>query len=254
MKNKKLLYTILSCVFGGVFLVAGFFLVQELLVYQKGTSTYDNIYESAVSATSASPWEREIDFAALLEQNPDTIGWVYLPNSNIDYPVVLGDDNEKYLNTLFTGESNKAGTVFMDYMNKSDLTGENTVLYGHNMRNGSMFKDLNLFKEQSFYDNNKNVYYYDLEGNIYQIQVFSAFITNAYDSYFHIGFGTQKEQSFAEFKSRSMVSTTITPTVDDHIMTLSTCTYETDDARFAVQGVISKLIFDENGQPTNLNV
>jgi sortase B len=91
-----------------------------------------------------------IDWAALNERNPDIVGWIIVPGTRIDYPVVMGADNEEYLYRLFDSSSSGTGTIFADYQGSPGLDGANNVIYGHNMLDGSMFADLLRFTSQSF--------------------------------------------------------------------------------------------------------
>ena len=91
-----------------------------------------------------------VDFESLRESGPDIIGWLNLPDTVINYPVTQTDDNEYYLHHLYDGTYNKVGCLFADYENKADFSDRNTIIYGHNMRDGSMFAVLNEYDEQSY--------------------------------------------------------------------------------------------------------
>lgn len=93
------------------------------------------------------PEHRTIHFDELLKTNKDVIGWLYIPDTKIDEPILKGKDNDTYLYTDIYKKSNKAGSIFIDEINKGDFSDDNTIIYGHNMKNGSRFHDLRYFIE-----------------------------------------------------------------------------------------------------------
>ena len=139
-----------------VFLFSGFKLWEIFSEYHRGTSEYDSLREVAIqSEPSNTPEEEEIafsvDFATLREMNPEVVGWIRFDEpSQISYPLVRGADNEKYLHTTFEGKENAAGALFVDADNAADFTDRNTFIYGHNMKNGSMFGQLRKYKDSAF--------------------------------------------------------------------------------------------------------
>lgn len=238
---KNTLLTILMVICALVFAVCAYFLYQELAVYKKGSSEYSAWVDTAiVSEDKENPLRRVIDFDTLSKTNPDVIGWIYIPGTVVDYPVVQTKDNDKYLNTLFSGEKNKAGAIFMDYRNKTDFSDDNTILYGHNMKNKSMFHVLVEYANQDFYNEHKSIYYYTVDG-AYEMRIFSTFRVSATDIYTATTFGSKKEEYLNTFTSRSSVQTDEKVSPDSKIVTLSTCTYEFDDARFVVQATVNKM-------------
>ena len=99
-----------------------------------------------------------IDFAYLISCNPDTAAWLYIPETNIDYPVVQGKDNETYMTRNFYGEEAPSGTIFLDY--QSALRQKNYVFYGHNMKNGTMFRDIARYAEKTYFDTHRQIWLY----------------------------------------------------------------------------------------------
>ena len=100
----------------------------------------------------------DIDFDTLLETNKDIVAWIYSPDTPINYPVVQSNDNDYYLRRMLDGTHNTAGTIFMDYRNNKDLSDLNTIIYGHNMKNNSMFGTLDKYKSQEYYDEHPLIY------------------------------------------------------------------------------------------------
>jgi len=110
----------------------------------------------------------EVDWAALRAANPDTVAWVYIPNTVINYPVVQGEDNDHYLYYDFDGEAGwlaNYGAIFMDYRNKPKWRDEAYFIYGHHMNDGSMFADIAGMEDQARFDECRTVFLLSPEGN-----------------------------------------------------------------------------------------
>ena len=116
----------------------------------------------------------QVDFNKLEEINPDVIAWIEIPGLEISYPVVQGRDNDYYLHHLITGENHKSGSIFMDFHNQEDLSDRNSIIYGHNMKDGSMFGTLDQYQSQALYRNYPYFYMY-VTGYIYEYQIFSCY-------------------------------------------------------------------------------
>ena len=119
--------------------------------------------------------EMEVDFKALREKNPDTVGWLYVGSCGISYPIVQGEDNDYYMNHTFEGTVNSSGAIIMDYRDDKYLKDWNIFIYGHNMKNGSMFGSLKkLLNDETLYDSDPYIYVY-LPGYIYRYKIFSYY-------------------------------------------------------------------------------
>lgn len=182
-------------------------------------------------------------FAALRETNPDVIAWITVPDTLIDYPIVQTSDNDYYLDHSFTGAKLASGTIFADYRNESDLTDQNTVIYGHNMASGSMFANLAKFKGSGFFSRTPYIYV-QTENGIYVYRVFSVYETNKYDPYIRTSFTSKND--FIEWvksrQSKSLRKVSYKFDGDEQIITLSTCTNGFgDDGRLAVHAVLHEI-------------
>lgn len=184
-------------------------------------------------------------YASVYEENPDFIGWLYIYGTRIDYPVMYTpNDEEYYIHRNFNGEYSAAGTLFAAA--NCSPTGEvsdNVILYGHNMKVGSMFHDLLKYEDENFYKEHKTIIFDTLDGpGTYT--VIAAFYTKAYpeDDTEHYNIysfiNAESETAFDDYVSRAKVNTpyTIEETASygDHLLTLSTCAYHTDNGRFVV--------------------
>lgn len=184
--------------------------------------------------------EKQVDFDALRAVNGHTVAWIYSEGTPIDYPVVLGEDNAFYLNHTFSGRPGSAGAIFMDMDNQGDFSDANTAIYGHHMRNGSMFASLDKYRKQSYYDEHPVIHLYTPGGD-YAIELFSAYVRDAsllphdFDSPEDFLAYVDQIKALSDFKSD------VTIGADDRIVTLVTCNYNYDDARYVVHGKLTLL-------------
>lgn len=245
-KGKGTILNILLAVCGTVFIISTFFLYKEAMAYKEGSDEYSQWSELAnlEEYDAGDPLRRVINFEELKKTNSDLVGWIYIPGTVVDYPVVQTVNNDKYLNTLFSGARNKAGAIFADYRNKLDFNDDNTLIYGHNMRNKSMFHILQNYNDQGFYDKNKIVYYYSPDGT-YELRIFSAYTVHASDPYTEINFGNDYVSKVNTFIDRSEITSAYVVGPDAKIVTLSTCVYDYDDARFIVHATVHKKYYGE---------
>lgn len=180
-----------------------------------------------------------VDFVALQKINPDVVAWIYIPDTNINYPVVQGTDNDYYLNHLADGTWNKAGSIFIDYRNDSDFSDRNTVLYGHNMRNLSMFAQITNYVSQDYYEAHPYAMIMTPDGN-YLLKFFSGYVTDVNGAAWKRDFSTDSEYSLwlDRLIEKCYFACEVLPTTSDRVVTLSTCTYEFENARFVLHGVL----------------
>ena len=170
--------------------------------------------------------EYTVDFNKLKEQNNETVAWIKVNNTNVEYPVVRATNNSFYLNHSFDKSKNSAGWIFADYKNKFDNTDKNIVIYGHNMRDDSMFGSLKNILNSNWYNNeeNTNIALYT-ENEKYIYKVFSIYKIESEDYYIKTEFSNDNE--FEKFiktlKKRSIKNFNIDISKEDSILTLSTC-------------------------------
>lgn len=168
----------------------------------------------------------KINFEELKNKNSDTVAWLKVENTNIEFPVVKANDNSYYLTHNFNKEDNSAGWIFADYKNKFNGKDKNIVIYGHNMRDNSMFGSLKNVIKEEWYNNEKNKYIILTTENEYSIyEVFSVYQIEKEDYYIKTDFNSNKE--FEEFlqkvKERSIKDFNIDISKENNILTLSTC-------------------------------
>lgn len=189
--------------------------------------------------------DNPIDFAALQAGNPDIYAWIKIPGTSVDYAVLRSNDKPEdyYLNHDTTGKYKFAGSIYSQMLNSADFSDPNTILYGHNMNNGSMFASLHKFRNADFFEKNKYIYIYTT-GHILTYTVYSAY---RYDNR-HIlyAFDFSDRQVFSDYLEMTKnpkstivnVRQDVEVTADDRIITLSTC-ITNDNYRYLVQGVLT---------------
>ena len=182
-----------------------------------------------------------IDFASLTEVNEDIVGWLRIRALDISYPVVQGEDNDYYLHRTFEKTDNFAGCLFMNCDNRDDYTDQNTIIYGHNMKDGSMFGKLKQFNEAETFKKSKFFWMFTAD-RIYQYRIFSAAVVNKTGMTYQVMF---KDEEFTPwitsmFENSVVENDDVTVTKDDRIMTLSTCTGD-DATRFVVLGKLTQV-------------
>lgn len=200
------------------------------------------VQPTAVPTISAEEEETEKIQAVLRKlaaDNTDIAGWIRIPGTRVDYPVVRGDDNRFYLDHDIRQASARNGSIFMDYRNDPDLGQRHTILYGHHTRDHTMFTDLMGYKQQAFFKENAWIEYYTLDRKT-TWKIFSAYVTGV--DFYYIQTIFADLDAYASFieqvRSRSAFFRPVEVMPSDLILTLSTCTYEFKNARFVVHAVL----------------
>lgn len=180
-------------------------------------------------------------FHALHEINNDIVGWITIEDTIIDYPIVQTTDNEYYLNQNYREEKSRAGSIFMDYRNNLYTENENIILYGHRMKDETMFSQLTKYENKDFFDTHKYVYFDTLFGS-YNAEVFAVYYTTTDFDYIQTEFNSKEEykQLLDEIKVKSFFESDIEVNENEQIITLSTCDYtlDPDEGRFVVHAKV----------------
>lgn len=260
MKSKKnaVLITII-CFFAIAFAVACIYLVFKGVQNNKTSDEYNQIASSFAGDVSAvedsteitSPSEintkkaeNPIDFDSLAEKNDDIYSWIYIPDTNINYPVCRhATEDNFYLEHDIYKNYSYSGAIYSQFCNGREYNDRVTVLYGHNMADGSMFADLHKFKDKEFFDENKYIYIYTPDRKL-TYEIVSAFVYD--DRHIMNTFDFSDDQVFSDYLSmiqnpRSVSSNVregISLDIDDKIVVLSTC-LNSGEGRFLVQGVLT---------------
>lgn len=178
-----------------------------------------------------------MNFEKLKEMNPDTVGWITFNDGVIDYPVVQGSNNSYYLTHLFNREYGKAGTIFIDVTNAPDFSDQNTLIFGHHMNNGSMFANVEKYQTQDYYEQFPTMTLYSPQGDG-TVEWFAGYAISAH----RLPTNFETEEDFlahvAKAKEKSHFKAEVEVGPGDRIVTLVTCTYGWEDARYILLGVI----------------
>lgn len=268
MRLKKTVF-ILALI---VFLGALGYLGTVYFSYWKAQREYDRLAQEVVSAgrgdgqdTGKTNGEAEdengawapleVDFNALYAVCPDVVLWLDIPGTGISYPVVQSEDNDYYLRRNLEGKRSSAGTVFMDFRNDPALGDDNTILYGHNMRNGSMFGTLRKYTEEEFFRGHQEIDLY-LPDRIVRCQVASSRREDAVEEYFQPVFTSAEEKlSYVNrMKEKAYYDTGVEMGTEDRIITLVTCTGNGYSQRWIVQAKIAEeIMLGSDGEEAGLD-
>ena len=216
--------------------------------YNKNAKSYNELKDYGPSVTVGSEGNINIqglNYQELAKINSHFVGWITIPNTAIDYPMVhpSEDKDDYYLTHNFEKEENSGGAIFVESAIKHPFEDENTIIHGHNMRDGSMFAELNKFKEEDFFNNNKKICI-NTKDISYVYEIFSVYVEAANEKPYMYNFSTKEQYvSFLNYlKNKSMFLSNIPEfTENDKIITLSTFSYEVADGRCLVHArLISK--------------
>lgn len=222
----------------GIILVSGYKIGKTMWEYQVAKSAYTNISEKTAKV-DPKQFTGVVDWKALKKVNPDVQGWLYQKGTVINYPVVQGTDNDTYLHTRFDKQWSGGGTLFVDCRMEKDFKGFNSIIYGHHMKDGSMFRSIRGYtKEDGYYDKHKTLELATPHGN-YHLVVFSAFITKATDEDpYKMTYGEAEKQAYIdrawERSELPITRDSVDVTKNDRLVTLSTCAYDYEEARYIV--------------------
>ena len=250
--NTTLFIIIICCLSVICYKFYNYFIDEKLNnEIQSYAPTISDVYLSDDGGESSSNEIQDNDDLVESEENNKTINtneeelksinsnyemWIQIPNTEINYPIVQAEDNEYYLKHNFKNESNMSGTRFVDYRNNIDED-KNIIVYGHNMRNGTMFNNITKFKEDSFFNSNDTINIIR-NNTLYQYEIFSVYVEDESKVSLEIEF--TDNDAFVNYAlneaSKSMYNKNIIITEEDKIITLVTCSYEYTGARTILVG------------------
>lgn len=253
-KMRKYIWTILLIICLSVFCFSGYKLYQMIHTYVQADQSYHKVTDqyvtpqpvqesSATQPTQISPSAPtqpkeyapiQIDFDALHQDAPDVVGWIYCPDTVLNYPVVHGQDNEFYLRHLPDGTYNYSGSIFVDARSSGDFSDFHTIVYGHNMRNGSMFSVLEEYRDAEFRQEHPVMYLLTPEQD-YKLEVLAGILTDG-DSPLYMRPGTEErfQEFVAQFMQEADFAVEVDPAEVAKTVCLSTCAYDFEEARYLV--------------------
>ena len=265
--GKKIITGVIFVIALAMFLFSGFSLLKAFREYKKGDDEYSSletyvtretdgqevtidetesefVYETKSDVVTGHTIKKRlyskksiVDFDSLKKINSDLVGWLLIDSLGISYPVVQTDNNDYYLHKTFEKKDNFAGCLFIEYQNHSDFSDNNTIIYGHNMKNGSMFGKLRKILEDGVYSKDPYFWIYT-EEKVYKFHVFSARTVNVDSESYTLQFATPEDfQNYLNDVSgkSELKCDQVSVDANDKIVTLSTCTGD-ESTRFVIQG------------------
>lgn len=182
-----------------------------------------------------------VDFEALGQTSEHIVGWLYCPDTNINYPVVQSGNNSDFLRAAPDGSYRYAGSIFLDYRCPGDFSGQNSILYGHNLLDESMFGTLERYREQDHYEAHPVMYLLTPEKD-YRVDLIAGLALDARSALYRTDHTEESYRSFLDTVLAESDFHAPTEELDlSRTLTLSTCAYEYDDARYIVVGVLTEL-------------
>ena len=251
-KKRKIVLLLILLV---TFTVSGILAVQKIAEIKAGSDSYEYSLtvagleleiesESHTNIEEAAEQEMQLiqtfDLEALKAANEDVMGWILIPGAGISYPLLDGDDNSYYLNTTWDLKKNKMGSIFLEQQCSSDLEDFNTIVYGHNMRSEAMFSNLKWYLDDVFWKEAPYVYIAD-ENHVRKYSIFAAYqvSVNGHAFLINLGDDNDKKEFIKSSVDMSVFNAGIVPSVNDKILTLSTCTGDGHEKRTIVQAVLT---------------
>lgn len=181
---------------------------------------------------------KKMELSSLQEVNGDVIGWIHIPDTVIDYPVLQGEDNHYYLSHTWDNKENVAGSIFMESTNQKDLSDFHTIIYGHNMKSKTMFSAIKNYRDENFWKEHPYIYIVNDDG-VYRYEVYASYEAGVTSDTYRLGFKEEGKKVFLEMgMDQSVIETGVNPESTDRILTLSTCTGNGHDTRWVVQACL----------------
>lgn len=245
--GKSYLRTIGMLLCLAVFLFASWKVLNIMGEYKEAEDTYDEVTEQFTDMTQTQSDVQkqelpEIDFDGLIEINDDVKAWIYIEGTDVNYPVLQGIDNNQYLFQSYKKKYLTAGSIYIDYRCDDDFSDKHTVVYGHNMKNGTMFGQMDKYKTDEYLKEHPYVYIIMPDGTWKKYQVFGAYIADVFGQTFILPANDEVEMYNLRklIKNENLIKNPpVTPEEGQKIMTLSTCTEDSDDYnRFVISCVL----------------
>lgn len=242
-KWQKILYDVVFLIALCVFVYSGYKLYH---IYSQNHAEKEEKEELQQLSNIPENLEEdfEINWKALKKKNEEILAWLLIPDTNISYPIVKGSDNSFYLTHSFEKKVNYAGAIFMDHQADGKFKDRNTLIYGHNMWHKTMFTDIEKFKKKKFFNEHPYLYIFTPEQN-YRCEIFSIHsakdLSASYDLNYPDTESWQKYQTMVQELSDFKRDVKLTP--KDHIVSLSTCSYEegnSTDLRYLLHAKLVK--------------
>ena len=228
-KRKDIIRKIILAICIVVFIYSAYNLITILLDYKKIDDEFNDLRNEYVENVDQKSQYMNINWQELLTRNSDVIGWVAIPDTNINYPILYGETNDTYIRTTIDKEYSIAGSIFVDSNNHNPFVDLNTIMYGHNMKNDSMFSDLNEYLDSEYGKTHPYVYVYLPDGTVSKYKIVSAHKIDAFNEIYNLS-----NSDTTSFYQNILKDNTMSVEFDQDgttpMIMLSTCaTYDVDD-------------------------
>lgn len=241
MKKKilKAIWILLMVISIGVIVYAGIMLYSSYKDYKEVDDTNNEIIDTYTESSSEDGSEDfKVDWDSLLSINNEIVAWVRIPDTNINYPIMQSNNNNKYLRQNIYGNYSYGGSIFVDSAIDNPFGNMNTIVYGHNLNNGAMFANLKKYSDNDYASKHRDIYIYLPNGSIriYKVFAFSKINANNYDIY---NMAVENLDAYYEIISRyNRISIEDNIDTSNPILTLSTCTNHNEQERYVVQAYL----------------
>lgn len=250
---------LLLALFGTAAAIFGWKIADYLIDERTSLDYWEELQDSVVVMETAAPptWEVEpastpdaqadpgptgpvipaaIDFGALREISKNAVAWLFAPDMNINYVVAQANNNSYYLRRLLDGTYASGGSLFADYRCAADFSDWNTVIYGHQMNNGTMFGELANYRDPAYYAEHPVMYLY-VPGRRYTLELIAGYTTDIYDIVYDLPASKEgRDELLTQAVKKSSFVSGVVVGAEDKLVTLSTCSYDYDNARYVVVG------------------
>ena len=261
MRKQKLSHEIIRIIIGllatAVFLLSGYKVCNYFYEARQSSTVTDELIAKAVETVQDNQPESDtafslvaesteyapitVDFSILQAENEDIVAWICCEDTPINYPIVQSEDNSFYLRRLTDGSWNMPGTLFLDYRCNADFSDSPSIVYGHNMKNDSMFGILPNYCEQRYFDEHPIMYLLTPETD-YRVDMFAGFVTPADSEVYRLQLSDEEKQQLVEqAKEQSDFTAEVEVSAEDCLLVLSTCSYEYSDARYVLIGKLTEI-------------
>lgn len=252
-KNKSLTSYLITFACLSIFIYAAYNLSGILYDYYTNHKVLNDLQEIYYQdrkdddLTDQDHWsEKRIrsGFEDLKTMNEDVVGWITIDGTKIDYPIMQAEDNIEYLDTNYYGDKSIAGSIFMDFRNDITMNENNLILYGHRVKDGSMFQQLTKYLDEDFFESHRT-FTIDTLYDRYEAEIFAVYNTMIDFNYIQTDFSSESDfnELIQGINQRSIYETDLSLAPSDQMITLSTCEYtlDPDDSRLVVHAKLTKI-------------
>lgn len=266
-KNRKSIFKTARILFTIAFLIIVGWMARDWFVEQRAQKQFEELQQNVevveleteesievdvLAELGIDPMEKNLNWDEIKATNEHIYAWIYIPNTNVDYPVLQHPtDDTYYLDYNLDGTKGYPGCIYSEHRyNSTDWTDFNTLLYGHNMKNGTMFRTLHNFEDRSFFEENRYIYIYTPE-HVYVYDIFAAYANEAkhilvvYDNSTPAGRQQYLDDLFGIRSMSAHFRSDVEVTTDSNILTLVTCISGQPNQRYFVQGILVNPVENE---------